>query len=198
MKIPQGMTEKQVLDIIDTVSNKLYNKFKFGYHEVSDLKQQSALFAIEGLENYDGIRPLENFLYVHIHNRLFNFKRNNYERPDRPCLKCPFFNLNKENQCDGYSDKFECEPFSVWFYRNTAKKNLMKSVNSEDFGEYNCKYDENNSEIKEIFEIIDNNLDVKYRADYIKLKNDIKIPKKKRDELAIVIKAIMEKYNIYD
>ena len=56
--IPQGMTEEQVLQIINNITNRLAGKFKFGYHEIEDMKQQARLFAWQGLENYDGIRPL--------------------------------------------------------------------------------------------------------------------------------------------
>ena len=39
------------------------------------MKQQAAIFALEGLEKYDNKRPLENFLWTHVRNRLFNYKR---------------------------------------------------------------------------------------------------------------------------
>ena len=89
MKIPKNYNEQEVMDIITSISNKLASKFKFGYHDIDDMKQQAMLFAWEGLENYDGIRPLENFLWVHVKNRLYNFKRNNYSRPNKPCENLP-------------------------------------------------------------------------------------------------------------
>ena len=60
--IPHGMTEDEVVQTINLIANRLAGKFKFGYHELEDMKQQARLFAWEGLENYDGVRPLENFL----------------------------------------------------------------------------------------------------------------------------------------
>ena len=92
--IPNGMTEKQVIQIINNIANRLAGKFKFGYHDLEDMKQQARLFAWEGMENYDGIRPLENFLWTHVRNRLYNFKRNNFGRPDKPCDSCPFFDIS--------------------------------------------------------------------------------------------------------
>ena len=94
MTIPSNMTEEQVIQTIDNIANRLASKFKFGYHEIEDMKQQARLFAWEGLKNYDGIRPLENFLWTHVRNRLYNFKRNNFGRPDKPCDTCPFFDRN--------------------------------------------------------------------------------------------------------
>ena len=55
MVIPRGMTEEQVVQIIDGITNRLAGKFKFGYHDLDDMKQQARLFAWEGLENYDGL-----------------------------------------------------------------------------------------------------------------------------------------------
>ena len=60
--IPKGMDETEVIAIIDRIANRLAAKFKFGYHELEDMKQQARLFAWEGMENYDGVRPLDNFL----------------------------------------------------------------------------------------------------------------------------------------
>ena len=61
MKIPDNHNEQEVIDIIDGIANRLCYKFKFGYHSPEDMKQQARLFAWEGLDKYDGKRPLENF-----------------------------------------------------------------------------------------------------------------------------------------
>ena len=94
--LPQDMSEEQVLQIINDISNRLAAKFKFGYHEIEDMKQQARMFAWEALDRYDGVRPLENFLWTHVRNRLYNFKRNNYSRLEKPCDTCEFF---KNNRC---------------------------------------------------------------------------------------------------
>ena len=75
------------------------------------MKQQAAIFALEGLEKYDNKRPLENFLWTHVRNRLFNYKRDNYQRPDKPCLSCVFYDAHcatSTNQCNEYDDKTNC------------------------------------------------------------------------------------------
>ena len=68
--IPQGMSESQLIQIINNIANRLAGKFKFGYHDLEDMKQQARLFAWEGLEHYDGVRPLENFLWTHVRMRV--------------------------------------------------------------------------------------------------------------------------------
>ena len=105
MKIPEGMTEEDVLSSIDRVANGLAYKYKFGYYGVDDMKQEARLLAIEGLERYDSSRgKLETFLWTHVSNRLFNIKRNKYSRPDKPCFDCPLNAYdpdckNSINQC---------------------------------------------------------------------------------------------------
>ena len=41
--------EEDFLNALDIISKKLIYKFKFGYHEIEDMKQQAAIFALEGL-----------------------------------------------------------------------------------------------------------------------------------------------------
>ena len=101
MKIPDNHSEQEVLDVIDGIANRLCYKFKFGYHSPEDMKQQARLFAWEGLEKYDGKRPLENFLWTHVRNRLYNFKRNNYSRLEKPCDTCEFYISKKCTAFDG-------------------------------------------------------------------------------------------------
>jgi len=123
--------EEDFLQALDNISKKLIYKFKFGYHEIEDMKQQAAIFALEGLENYDASRPLENFLWTHVRNRLFNFKRDNYCRPDNVCVTCPFFDpkyKKSKNQCSKFIDKKDCSIYSEWQDRNATKKNIMQPV----------------------------------------------------------------------
>ena len=75
-QLPKGVDEKDFLRVLDNISKRLAYKFRFAYHNFDDMKQQAAIFAIEGLEKYDNSRPLENFLWTHVRNRLFNYKRN--------------------------------------------------------------------------------------------------------------------------
>jgi hypothetical protein len=100
------------------------------------MKQQAAIFALEGLKNYDKKRPLENFLWTHVRNRLFNYKRNNYQRPDKPCLTCPFFAPKScASECSEFSNKEDCSLFSSWTKRNDAKKNIMKPIGIDSVSE---------------------------------------------------------------
>jgi len=181
--IRKKVKEEDFLKALDTISKKLIYKFKFGYHEIEDMKQQAAIFALEGLENYDNKRPLENFLWTHVRNRLFNFKRDNYFRPENVCVNCPFYdpkNLKSTNQCAQYKNKNDCSLYSQWINRNTIKKNLMKPINidHEQNNLLNSASDVfNNISNSELISIIENNIETKYRETYLRLKGGAKVSK---------------------
>ena len=80
MKIPKGMDETEVVNTILKISKKLAHKYTFASYEAEDIEQEAFLIGITGLSKYDQSRPLENFMYVHINNRLKTFKRDNYYR----------------------------------------------------------------------------------------------------------------------
>lgn len=189
------ITEEELLQTIDTISKKLAYKFKFGYHEIEDMRQQISVFAIEGLANYDYKRPLENFLWTHVRNRLFNFKRDNYQRPDKPCTSCPFFRPNDPSfpsTCEKFTDTTECQEFMTWHTRNNSKKNLMYLNTVEDIKEYLVNYANDHVEHvsnNEILQIIEEELYGDARKVYLKLKTGIKITK---PEMIILINEIKE------
>jgi len=196
-------TEKDFLEAWEKISKKLGYKFKFGYHSHEDMKQQAAIFALEGLKNYDKKRPLENFLWTHVRNRLFNYKRDNYQRPDKPCLTCPFYKPNDSNtphECTEFSSKDECSLYSSWALRNESKKNIMKPVTIEKIQENSKEITTdnfiNNISNKEIIKIIDENISIKNRPTFLKLLGGIKIPKPEITRLVKEIKTILHNHDI--
>lgn len=202
------MTEAQVLDVVDNVARRLVGRFKFGYHTYDDMMQQARLEAIQGIEQYDGVRPLENFLWTHVHHRLFNFKRNKYARPDKPCLTCPLFDphcIKSRSECEKFEDKEECDLYASWLKRNTSKKNIMsptdiESVVSDDVSEDNMRTKDftDNVEVDEIWKLLDQELDIKLRSDYIKLRQGIKLPKHRKKAVEAAIIQILRPSTIED
>lgn len=190
------ISEQELLDTIETISKKLAYKFKFGYHDIDDMKQQIGIFALEGLKNYDYKRPLENFLWTHVRNRLFNFKRDNYQRPDKPCKDCPFFDKigSTINGCNKYTDKSECYEYSSWNSRNNSKKNLMHLNTIEELKQYiSSKHDHSeNISNTEIIDRIEAELNGDNRRIYLRLKMGIKIPKAELQKLTAAIKEILD------
>ena len=164
------------------------------------MRQQARLFAWEGLENYDGIRPLENFLWTHVRNRLYNFKRNNFGRPDKPCDVCPFFDKNFINSkgygCKAYDNHEECDLYTGWLSRNTAKKNIMNTAQL-DQDIKGKDYIEDSIDRKHLFNLIDKEIPVQYREDWIRLINDLKLPKVRKQAIVNIVLNIL-KENSFD
>lgn len=203
MKIPKSMTEKQVLEIFENVINKLAYKYRFRGHELQDLYQEGMIAAMQGLENYDESRPLENFIFIHVRNRLINFKRDNYLRHEKPCIRCPIKAYLPPDGCSAFKDKMDCEQFSNWTNRNIVKRNL---INPLEYGQVNAVSEKNmgydnemieNINSSEILELIDKNLPLSLRKWYLMLLSGTKIPKKER---LLVEEAIIKiiKDNKYD
>lgn len=188
-----GVNEQEFLDAVDKISKKLIYKFKFGYHQAEDMKQQATIFALQGLKFYDKKRPLENFLWTHVRNRLFNYKRDNYQRPDKPCLTCPFYNKLAAHDCDKYSDKSECSLYSNWLQKNNVKKNIMKPVSIDSSKENAHPSTDIAEQIKnkEILEKINSSIPVKYRKSLLLFLGGQKIPKKDYEILIQTIRSVL-------
>lgn len=193
--------ESELLKVIDIIAKKLAYKFKFGYHEIEDMKQQISIFALEGLQNYDHKRPLENFLWTHVRNRLFNYKRDNYQRPDKPCYSCPLYDphmTKSHSVCEKYSDKNDCDLYSHWYSRNSTKKNLMHLTTIDELKDYGSAFTTQEDSLfsqisnSEIVNKIEENLGGDFRIIYLKLKNGGKVSKSDNEKLMIKIKEILE------
>ena len=189
------VSDAEFLEVLDKITKRLAHKFKFGYHSAEDMKQQAAIFALEGLKNYDYKRPLENFLWTHVRNRLFNYKRNNYQRPDKPCLTCPLYDPNykvSDNQCSKFIDKKECDPYAAWAKRNDAKKNIAKPSYVDDLSL--LSFSNSSHESAEIVSFLDSNIRSEYRESYLKLKHNQKINKSELNKLKKHIVEIMKEH----
>ncbi len=196
------MDEKTVVEVLDRIADRFAAKFRFGYHDIDDMKQQARLFALEALPRYtEGKGPLENFLSVHVRNRLINFKRDNYHRFQAPCLQCPFYDPGchkSTNQCAEFEDKMECDKWSQWILRNNSKRSIMAPATSENidylFGS-NSSEESSVSDIvanKELLEYIDEKLPVELRSDYLRLKENLFVSKHRKNKVREAIVQIVE------
>lgn len=202
-KNPLTVDENEFLKVVDIIAKKLAYKFKFGYHDYDDMKQQISIFALEGLKNYDHKRPLENFLWTHVRNRLFNYKRDNYQRPDKPCLTCPLYDPHCKKSfsgCMNYSKKEDCELYENWLNRNNTKKNLMHLTTIDEIKDYGHVFSSEDSLLTnsiisdEIFKLIETHLTGEYRTIYLRAKNGSKVNKSDMDKLKSKLQEIMKEY----
>ena len=204
--IPKGYTEEEVVEILENVARRLCSRFKFGYHDIEDIKQQAILEGWKVLteKKYNGEHPLENFLWVHVKNRLVNFKRDNYERITKPCEKCPYKAYDKENnECLKYGDNLEdCKFYHKWIMRNAAKKNLVDTIdvdNVDDEHENRMKiYDAHTDHVdaRKIDIILLEELKLEYLNDYDRFKVGAKLSKDDREKIKEQICIILEKHGI--
>ena len=172
MKIPKGMTEKEVLEIINKVASRYAHKFRFGYFEADDIRQEAVIIAMEALERYEEGRPLENFLAVHVKNRLNNFKRDKYYRQSK-------VDSNAQEKHNN-SKKFLMEPLDISNIRDEKEDNMRVE---DDFVI--------DFEQQEVLRIIDQNLDVSLRSDYLRIKDGVYVPKPRRKQIYEEIDTIL-------
>lgn len=159
MKIPKNMTEQQVIDQINIVVNRISARYTFHGYEVEDIKQEAFIICMDALDRYDQKRPLENFLAVHLSNRLKNFVRDN-------------FYIKGEDE----------------------KKKILKpsSLSNEDLILTDEPVYDNNIDAKNMQSTIDRKLPSEYRSDYLKIINDVYVPKKRREEIIAIIMELLD------
>ncbi len=186
-----NISEAEFVERVNGVINSQAAQYTFGYYDIDDIRQEAWKEILKSLHRYNPELPLENFLYVHVSNRLKNVIRNKYHRNDPPCKICHGQISGQTEHPDG---KY-CDKYLSWKKRNSDKKNLVCPTdisNIDDTNEKNTKFNEKVSENmakEEIFAIIDLKLPAYLRADYLKIKSGVTIPKNRRD---LVIKAIRE------
>lgn len=191
------VAEEDFLKAVENISKNLSYKFKFGYHSVEDMKQQIFVFALEGLKNYDNKRPLENFLWTHVRNRLFNYKRDNYQRPNKPCLTCPLNDpelKQSTNGCSKFQNKNDCYLYANWIKNNSNKKNLMYFSAIEEVKDYGNVFCDDSLILFddiEIINLLNENLTDEYRAIFLKIKEGTKVTKTEKQKLLEKIKTII-------
>lgn len=161
MKIPKGINQDKAIEVIMRIAKRLAPKYVFASYAIEDIEQEAFLIGIAGLEKYDQNRPLENFMYTHISNRLKTFKRDNYYR------------LDYGTAAQKIQDR---------------KKNLLEPVDIDViYGVYSRDQSTTNAQINETLELIDRKLPAHLRRDYLKLQSNASLPKGRK---AIVIEAV--------
>ena len=162
------------------------------------MKQEARLEAWKGLEKYDEVRPLENFLWTHVRNRLFNKKRNELARPNKPCLDCPLKCYVKErDECTEYGDLMECDFYASWTNLNNSKRNIMEPLGISEIKDEKEKNAQMPDSIldelanREIISLIEDELEVQFRKDWLLLRAGDKVPKKRREALETRINEII-------
>lgn len=92
------LTEEE-LKIVQKVCKKFAARYSFAYWEPEDIESEAFIIALEGMKSYDGRAPLENFLSVHLSNRLKNFIRKHYNPKSHNIINAiPLYSVDDENE----------------------------------------------------------------------------------------------------
>ena len=159
------MTKSEVLKIINKICDRYAYKFKFGYFEPEDIRQEAFIIAVDALERYDESHPLENFLAVVVKNRLNNFKRDKYYRQNQSSSD------DKQEQLNN-SKKFLMDTLDITNIRDEKEKSMRLE---NDFIDIIAN--------QELLEIIDEYLSVDFRSDYLRIRDGTYVPKPRREHI---------------
>lgn len=169
MKIPSNMTEPEVTEIILRVCERTAPKYTFHGYDRHDMTQEAIIICIDALNRYDEQRPLENFLAVNLSNRLKNFVRDKH-----------FVSISDQNRAKVYQPAQLQNDNSIQNWIETKLYWLDKI------------------DRKAIFKIIDRELPASMRLDYLKMQNDIYIPKARREEIINETQEILENHGYFE
>ena len=113
MRQIKGMTETEVLNLILKISLRIAKKFPIPGYEPEDIQQECYLMAVDALERYDEQLPLENFLSIHLRNRVFNFRRDHYVRK-QAVLDTECIDFVEDDILDSDNTESEVECKELW------------------------------------------------------------------------------------
>jgi hypothetical protein len=191
MNIPQGYTEKQVLDAIERSVTILAPGFVFGVYDVDDIKQHGRMAAVVAVNSgkYDAARPLDNFVYTSVRNALVNLKRDKYHRTDPPCRPC---HVGEPCCLPG-----PCKKYADWAARNAGKANIARPLGLDHVADEKERRTrlapaaEADAEVSELVQRIDAELPVELRQVYLQMRAGVAVPRTKRAEVTREVRRII-------
>lgn len=182
--------ETEIALIVMTIARAVGPTYRFGYHTDEDMVSQAILEAMKAIEKgaYDATRPLENFLHVHMKNRLSNYKRKHYARRELPCKCCTPETVSP------------CKKWVDWDLRNTTKKNLMRPLDVSaiaDEGGFESTASDD-AVANELESLIDERLPVELRADYRRMRDSVIVPENRRTKVREAVTKIAREAGYLD
>ena len=198
MKVPKGLTEQEVLQIIQRTVSYLAPSFKFGYFDIDDMKQEGTIFCLEALDSFNFDKSCQEevsdalltFLKTHVRWRFLNMRRKQLTRLEPPICDCT---LCKEDS----ANRLDCKKYSNWVKRNVAKKSLMEPF---DVSEIHTTDTAVTSDIDldilsaDVIEILNEHVPASIRSDYRRFIEGVSVPKARREKLIEQIKIIISEH----
>lgn len=155
------------LSIIRKVANNIAPGYIFGYFSKEDIIHEAIIIGMDGYNKWDGIRPLENFISVHISNRLKNLRRDNYYRAEK--------NISEESQRNNEAKRNIMSPLSL-------TPNMFQKFTYEDFSV------DNRDEV----EFILDNLNPLLKNDFLRLANGVQITRARKEAVYQKVRELIE------
>ena len=172
MIIPEGMTEKETLHIIEKVANKLASKIIFGYNSKDDIRQEVSIFCLEGLKKFVvGKGTLYSFLLIYAKRELLNAKRKSFERIYSECKHCT------DGTCQLCFKRVSREEDKKALFGSAADGSVP--IHEDDFGS------------RELLDKIDKNLPPDLRPVYLKMMAGHTVSQSRKQELRKYIEGIL-------
>ena len=204
MNLPPSLTEDEFLTVLDYIAGLLAAKHKFGNHDLEDVRQMVAVYALEVLPRYDPSKGnLEGFLYRHCSNRLLNARRDLGFRTDAPCPTCYKRALGTGK---GHPDGSTCPKFASWWARRRTRASLATPCSVERVAELEQESRmltdsrvEADAENEELLALIDAHIPLDLRADYLRMRGGCeKVPKVRRERVLRAARDILDDSGQYD
>ena len=194
------VNDQEFINIISSIAQKMHAKFTIPGYDYEDIRQFLLESCLTKRGKYNKKRGSPyNYFFVICNSRMKNLLRNKVERVEKPCHDCPFkAYIKDQDKCIKHHEKLECSIYKTWFFRNESKKNINSPIGITEINPNSERntYFENNTEekifLEELKEIIDKNLDVEHRKDFLIFLNGGKISKIKEKELLVIIRKIAE------
>jgi len=198
MKVPKGLTEQEVLQIIQKTVAYLAPSFKFGYFDTEDMKQEGTIFCLEALESFDHDKSCQEdakdalltFLKTHVRWRFLNMRRKQLTRLEPPICNCE---LCKEDS----ANRLDCKKYSNWVKRNVAKKSLMEPFDVSEIHTTDTSF---TSDVdldilsSDVIQVLNEHVPASIRPDYRRFIEGVSVPKARREKLIQEIKIIISEH----
>jgi DNA-directed RNA polymerase specialized sigma24 family protein len=186
--------QERTLEAIEYVVGLLAPGFVFGYFDKEDIKQDGRIHCLEALARYDNKRCLKAFLYDNLKRRYLNDVRNKLWRSDPPCKQCHKAVMEGASYCGRNGERL-CDQYADYVRRNTTKRNLMNPTHMGDATEERPGRQDRDvaaeSEERELLAKIDRELPVELRSDYLRMRENLRVPQARQQEVLAAIRLIV-------
>jgi DNA-directed RNA polymerase specialized sigma24 family protein len=188
------VSDAEFVAAVKKVAGVLFKKFGKVHGDLDDFRQQVALWALAALPRYDPARStLGAYVHRHARFRAMNALRDRITRDDPPCASC-----HAGIPCDWAGDGRQCSTYARWQERNVAKSNIARPLSASahpvlvETRVSPVPSAEDTTAAQDLTRLIDRELPVELRADYLKMRDsDVLVPLHRRQRVQRAVADIL-------